>query len=150
MGKAKLGYQTHRGIDGAYGVITASEVGRGDENEAHRLGGLIDASHWVVGKQAGVVVADTKYGTRENYLACHRRGVVADIAPLRRVGVQSGRRRRIFAESAFIYDGQRDVYRCPGGEELRRRNHRVGRQAYEYVGLARVCRGCQLRSVRVR
>jgi len=41
QGKAKLHYQTHRGIDGAYGVITATVVGPGDQNEAHRLRDLL-------------------------------------------------------------------------------------------------------------
>ena len=36
-GDSKLRYQTRRGIDGAYGVITATVVGPGDENEAHRI-----------------------------------------------------------------------------------------------------------------
>jgi transposase len=41
QGKPKLHYQTHRGIDGAYGVITATVIGPGDQNEAHRLGDLM-------------------------------------------------------------------------------------------------------------
>lgn len=60
QGKAKLHYQTHRGIDGAYGVITATVVGPGDENEAHRLSDLIDAHQDRTRHGVEVVVADSK------------------------------------------------------------------------------------------
>src|SRR3972149_6466644 len=39
-GKAKLRYQTHRAVDGAYEVITATEVTPGDVNEAQSKEGL--------------------------------------------------------------------------------------------------------------
>ena len=55
QGKAKLHYQTHRGIDGAYGIITATVVGRGDENEAHRLRDLIEAHQDHTGHKVEVV-----------------------------------------------------------------------------------------------
>src|SRR3989339_471556 len=77
QGKAKLHYQTHRGIDGAYGVITATMIGPGDENEAHRLGDLIEAHHDNSQRNAEVVVADSKYGTTANFLECYDRGVLA-------------------------------------------------------------------------
>ena len=68
QGKAKLHYQTHRGIDGAYGVITATIVGPGDENEAHRLADLIEAHQEHTGHNVEVAVADSKYGTTANFL----------------------------------------------------------------------------------
>ena len=68
QGKAKLHYQTHRGIDGAYGVITATVVGPGDQNEAHRLRDLIEAHQEHTRHQVEVVVADSKYGTTANFL----------------------------------------------------------------------------------
>src|SRR4030066_146175 len=40
-GKAKLRYQTHRAVDGAYEVITATEVTPGEVNEAHLMVELI-------------------------------------------------------------------------------------------------------------
>src|SRR3990170_4633958 len=82
QGKAKLHYQTHRGIDGAYGVITATMIGPGDENEAHRLADLIEAHHDNSQRNAEVVVADSKYGTTANFLECYDRGVLAHIPVL--------------------------------------------------------------------
>ena len=83
QGKAKLHYQTHRGIDGAYGVITATIVGPGDENEAHRLADLIKAHQDHTRHSVEVVVADSKYGTTANFFECHDRGINAHMPVLK-------------------------------------------------------------------
>jgi len=145
QGKAKLHYQTHRGIDGAYGVITATMIGPGDENEAHRLADLIEAHHDNSQRNAEVVVADSKYGTTANFLECYDRGVLAHIPVLKQTQDQQERRRRIFPESLFVYDPQTDTYTCPAGQSLRRRKHWVERQAFEYVTARGVCQQCRLR-----
>ncbi len=145
QGKAKLHYQTHRGIDGAYGVITATMIGPGDENEAHRLADLIEAHHDNSQRNAEVVVADSKYGTTANFLECFDRGVLAHIPVLKQTQDQQERRRRIFPESLFVYDPQTDTYICPAGQSLRRRKHWVERQAFEYVTARGVCQQCSLR-----
>jgi transposase len=144
-GKAKLHYQTHRGIDGAYGAITATVIGPGDENEAHRLGDLIEAHHDNTGRKAEVVVADSKYGTTANFLQCHDRGILAHIPVLKQTQDQQERRRKIFPESLFAYDPQTDTYTCPAGQMLRRRKHWVERKAFEYVTGRGVCQQCPLR-----
>ncbi len=145
QGKAKLHYQTHRGIDGAYGVITATFVGPGDENEAHRLGDLIEAHRDNTRRKAEVVVADSKYGTTANFLECYDRGILAHIPVLKQTQDQQERRRKIFPESLFAYDPQTDTYTCPGGQTLRRRKHWVERKAFEYVTARGVCQRCPLR-----
>ena len=120
QGKPQLSYQTHRGIDSAYGVITATTVGPGDENEAHLLGDLLRAHQMNSGRSAEVVVADSKYGTTANFLECHDRGIVAHLPVLKQIQDKQERRREIFPESVFLYDAQTDTYTCPAGQTLRR------------------------------
>lgn len=144
-GKASLYYQTHRGIDGAYGVITATLIGPGDENEAHRLADLIDAHHDNSAQSAETVVADSKYGTTANFLECYDRGVFAHIPVLKQTQDQQERRREIFPENAFVYHSQTDTYSCPAGQTLKRRKHWVERKAFEYVTARGVCQQCPLR-----
>jgi transposase len=144
-GKARPRHQTHRAIDGAYGVITATVIGPGDENEAHRLGKLMDQSHANTGKSSGAVVADSKYGTTDNLLDCHRRGIKAHMPVLKDKQKDSGSRKGIFPGEAFAYQPERDSYICPAGEELKRRKHRVKRQAFEYAAPKQVCDSCHLR-----
>ncbi len=145
QGKADLRYQTHRGIDGAYGVITATLVGPGDENEAHRLGDLLEYHRANTECDVEVVVADSKYGTTANFLQCHDRGILAHIPVLKQTQDKQERRRKIFPENAFVYDSQTDTYTCPAGQTLKRRKHWVERKAFEYVTARGVCGQCPLR-----
>ena len=135
-GNSKLRYQTHRGIDGAYGVITATVVGPGDENEAHRMTDLLEDHQAHTQRSAQVVVADSKYGTTANFLECYDRGVLAHIPVLKQIQDKQERRSKIFAESMFVYDSETDTYTCPAGQPLRRRKHWVERKAFEYVTAA--------------
>jgi transposase len=145
-GAAKLHYQTHRGIDGAYGVITATLIGPGDENEAHRLRDLIEAHQDHTRHSVEVVVADSKYGTTANFFDCHDHGITAHMPVLKQTQDQQERRRKIFPESRFIYDPHTDTYSCPGGQALSKRKHWVERKAYEYVTARGVCQQCSLRA----
>lgn len=145
-GKAKLHYQTHRGIDGAYGVITATVVGPGDQNEAHRLRDLIEAHQDHTRHNVEVVVADSKYGTTANFFDCHDHGISAHMPVLKQTQDQQESRRKIFPESRFIYDAQSDTYSCPGGQTLSKRKHWVERKAFEYVTARGVCQQCSLRA----
>jgi transposase len=146
QGNPKLCYQTHRGIDAAYGVITATLVGPGDENEAHRLKDLLWGHRMNSGRSAQVVVADSKYGTTTNFLECYDRGISAHMPVLKQTQDKQERRHKIFPERLFLYDPQTDTYTCPGGQTLRKRKHWADRQAFEYVTARGVCEQCPLRT----
>jgi hypothetical protein len=130
---------------GTYGVIAATLIGPGDENEVHRLGDLIEAHRDNTRRKAEVVVADSKYGTTANFLDCYDRGIRAHIPVLKQTQDQQERRRKIFPESLFAYDLQTDTYSCPGGQTLRRRNYWAQRKAFEYVTARGVCQQRPLR-----
>ena len=69
QGKPKLYYKTHRSVDASSEVITAATITPGDVNEAHLLISLVKAHRENTQRSAEVVVADSKYGTIENFLA---------------------------------------------------------------------------------
>ena len=145
-GKAKLSYQAHRAVDGAYGVVTQTLVGPGDENEAHRLMELIDGHHANTGRGADTVVADMKYGTIDNFLNCGKRGLRAHMPPLTDAHRNKGRRKGIFPSSAFAYDPVEDTMICPAGQTLTLRHRWEHRQACEYAARKEVCLACDLRA----
>ena len=95
-------------------------------------------------KTADTVVADTKYGTVENYLACCDLGISAHIPDLKRTQQERDKRRGIFTEEAFQYDPETDTYLCPGGHHLKKRNYNPKRDAFEYKCSAKVCLSCHL------
>lgn len=144
-GKPKLQYQTHRAVDPAYEIITATEVTPGDVNEAHRMISLLDSHQENTGRQAEAVVADSKYGTIENYVACYNRGVKAHIPDLKKHQENKGTRKGIFSEDRFKYDPGTDTYRCPAGKILKRKSLHKARQSIEYSAPRKTCLKCELR-----
>ena len=145
-GKAKLRYQTHRAVDGAYEVITATEVTPGDVNEAQKMLWLIDTHKLNTETNVETVVADSKYGTISNYLSCYDRGIRAHIPDLKEAQSNSGSRAGIFSDDVFIYDKQTDTYTCPVGKKLKPKSLHVSRQSIDYAASKSDCRVCDLRS----
>ena len=143
-GKARLRYKSHRAIDSAYGVITATEMTTGGVNEAHRLDALVTTHKSTTNKSVETVVADTKYGTVANYLYCYDRGIQGHMPDVKQAQELGGMRRDVFGEDAFSYDAETDTYRCPGGKALRRRSHKEKRQAIEYAIKLKHCKECPL------
>lgn len=144
-GKPKLRYQTHRAVDGAYEVITATEVTPGNINEAHRMSSLIETSELNTETRVETVVADGKYGTIRNYLECYDRGIKAHIPDLGKIQGDSTRRRSIYPDSMFTYDNNTDTYTCPAGKRLKRRSLHIKRQSIDYAASKSDCDVCDHR-----
>jgi len=145
-GKAKLRYQTHRAVDGGYEVITATEVTPGEVNEAHLMIELIESHHRNTEIGAKTVVADSKYGTIDNYLGCWDRGIMAHIADLKEAQGKGGLRGGIFPDDMFFYDKDTDTYTCPSGKKLKPKSLHLSRQSIDYAASKSDCRVCKLRS----
>lgn len=144
-GKSKLEYQVHRGVDPKCEIITATEVTPGEVHEAHRLQALIDSHEKNTGATVEVAVADSKYGTLDNYVACCDRGIKAHMPCLEQTQKGSGRQKDIFPRELFIYDFAKDIFICPGGQKMKKRKYRKKRKHYEYSATAKTCNRCHLR-----
>ena len=143
-GKATLQYQVHRAVDERSEIITATNVSTGSVHEAHRMESLLDGHADNTGTAATVCVADSKYGTTENYLGCHDRGIKSHFASLEQTQRGSGRQAGILPKEAFTYESSTDSFICPAGERLTRRRLNPKRQQWEYTAGAQVCGRCRL------
>jgi transposase len=103
-GKPKLSYQVHRAVDERSEVITASETTAGDVNEVYEMIPLLESHHVNTGIMAETVVGDSKYGTIDNFLACHDLGVQAHIPDLGGFSVKRKEKLKIFSEERFECD----------------------------------------------
>ena len=144
-GKPKLSYQVHRAVDGRSEIITATETTAGDVNEAHLMVPLLESHHTNTGVMVETVVGDSKYGTIENYLACHDLGVEAHLPDLGEFSVKRAEKRKIFTEDRFEYDPPSDTYRCPAGNQLKPKSLHLGRQSRDYAAPKKICASCTLR-----
>ena len=145
QGRPKLTYKTHRAVDSTAEVITATAVTPGDVNEAHLLLALADTHQANTARGADTVIADSKYGTIDNYLACHDRGVAAHLPDLKKAADKRAAQRKIFADTRFVYDPETDTYRCPAGQRLKRKSLHMKRQSADYGAPKKVCAACALR-----
>jgi hypothetical protein len=132
-------------VDGRSEVITATETTAGDVNEAHVMVPLLESHHTNTGIMAETVVGDSKYGTIDNFLACHDLGVQAHIPDLGEFSVKRKEKLKIFSEDRFEYDPQSDTYRCPAGNQLKPKSLHLGRQSRDYAAPKKICSSCTLR-----
>jgi transposase/uncharacterized protein (UPF0179 family) len=144
-GRSKLEYQVHRGVDSKCEIITATEVTPGEVHEAHRMQSLIDSHEKNTGATVEVAIGDSKYGTLDNYLSCHDRGIKAHMRSLEQTQSGSGRQKDIFARELFIYDFAKDIFICPAGQIMKKRKYKKKRKHYEYSATAKICNSCHLR-----
>jgi transposase len=144
-GDSRPRYHHHRAVDDLKGVITAVETTPGSIPENRKLLGLIEQSEKNIASHVEIAVADHKYGTQENYVACAERGTASHMgdASAKQNHVRS---QGIFPESAFRYDPVKDIYRCPAGESLKPRRLHWAKRTIEYKASKRVCAGCILRA----
>ena len=143
--KSKLCYKTHRAVDPKAEIITATEVTPGEVNEAHRLTSLLDMHQENTKKKAETAVADSKYGTIDNYIACHDRGVRAHIPDLKQTQEKREQRRGIFPAHSFTYNEETDTYQCPAGKLLRPKTLHKHRQSRDYAAKKSDCAKCELK-----
>ena len=143
-GDSRPRYQHHRAVDDAKGVITAVETTPGSIAENKKLMNLVDQHEKNTRCQVQTVVADHKYGTSQNFVACQGRGItthMGDIASKAHNGADQG----IFGDEAFTYDPVSDIYRCPAGQTLKPRRVHAIRRTLEYKATASACAACALR-----
>jgi len=144
-GRSKLEYQIHRGVDPKSEVITTTEVSPGEVHEAHRMGALIDGHEKNTATKVETAVCDSKYGTLDNFLLCHDRGIKAHMPSLEQTQKESGRQKDIFPRELFIYDDAKDIFICPAGQIMKKRKYKKKRMHYEYSATAKICNSCHLR-----
>jgi hypothetical protein len=101
-GKPKLMYPVHRAVDGKNEVITATAATAGDTNEAHLMLPLLKQREAITGSKVETVVADSKYGTIDNFLAWHDQGVKAHIPDLKGAALKRTKNRAIFTDDQFV------------------------------------------------
>jgi len=87
------------------------------------------------------VTGDTTYGTTENIVALEDAGIRA-FFPL----PDFDRRTPYYGMSQFIYDPERDEYRCPQGQRLRRRKTKYTEEKVLYRADAVTCNTCPVKA----
>lgn len=143
-GSSRPSYHHHRAVDDTHGVITALITTSGAVPENYKLMEVVQQHEQNTGSLVRTAVADSKYGTADNYVACHQRGIRTHLgdAKTKQATAQSG----LYTQKDFSYDAQTDTYGCPAGQQLQRRRYVKKQRAWEYSPERGVCGACALRT----
>jgi transposase len=140
-GAIRLGYHDHYVVDGGKArIILAALVTPVDVMESQAMRDLL----WRVCFRRKIwphqVTGDAKYGTTENIVAVEDAGIRAYV-PL----TDFAHRTEFYGRDDFIFDPERDEYRCPQGHPLRRYSTKRTEGVVAYRGEAAVCNACPVK-----
>ena len=144
-GKPAPSYKVHRVVDDQAGIITAVKTTHGTVNEGNELMNMIAQHEQHTGASVQTVVGDSCYGDTANLVALAQAGIQAHVADLR-IRLRNARSEGIYPAEAFRYDQARDVFHCPGAQQLKRHHFHQRRNHWEYRAARGVCAACPLRS----
>jgi transposase len=140
---SEVSYNVQTVVDSKHKLIAAYEV----TNEGNDLGQLANMAQQ--GKQALevetlTVLSDGGYFDGEKIKECEEAGITTYL-PLPQSGAANSR--GLFPAERFTYDGVRDLYVCPQGEELAFRSKEKGSNKKEYrLYRSDACGACPLRA----
>ena len=135
----KLAYKTHFLADSDNGVITAVATSSAAVDDTAVVPELVEAHEHRCGRPIRAV-ADQLYGSQDCLGYLQDRGIETVIGQRK-----GGNRHGGFDKSVFEYDSDRDVYRCPAGEVLRRRRTQKSNNKAFYSCDGATCGQCRLR-----
>jgi hypothetical protein len=137
-----LCYKTHRGVDPLNEIITSTLLTTGNVDDGAVLFDMIDIHEKNTQTEVDTVVADSKYGTKNNYLKCNDSGIQAHIPSLEKTQNHGD----IFPKEAFIYNPESDTFTCPAFQTLVKKRFHEKRNAYDYEPARGICAKCSLRA----
>ena len=139
---AEMAYNVQTAVDSKHKLIVEHEVVN-DVTDLNQLANLATAARETLGVEKMLVVADMGYYNNADVQRCVDNGITPYLA---KADTSANTKLGLFGKNKFRFDPQRDVYLCPGNQELTYRfsTQEKGRELRYYR--ARGCKACALRS----
>jgi hypothetical protein len=113
-GTGIVGYNVQTAVDAKHHLIVAHEVTNvGSDRE--QLASMANLARDAIGTQELTAIADRGYFNSEEILACHESGINV-VVPKTVTSTATAHGR--FGRADFIYDAEKNEYRCPAGQRL--------------------------------
>ena len=140
--KAPVAYNVQTAVDQKHHLIVVQDV-TNDVTDRAQLSPMALQAKETLGVETLKVVADKGYYHGKEIKACEDAGVEPYVPAPK---TSANRKRGLYTKDQFVYEAERDVYRCPAGQELTFRfdPHELGRHIRYYKTTA--CRTCPLRA----
>jgi len=138
----EVSYNVQIVVDHKHKLVVEHEVVN-EVTDQGQLSTMAGKAKEMLGVETLEVVADRGYYNGEEVKACEQVGMTVYVP---KPNNSSNLKRGLFTKEDFVYDPQKDCYRCPAGKELSYRSEMVeqGRpvRCYEIFG----CKSCELKS----
>ena len=140
-GTGMVGYNVQTAVEAKHHLIVAHEV-TNEGIDRDRLASMAKQARTAMGTQELTAIADRGYFSSEEILACEKSGITAIVPkPVTSSATANGR----FSRADFIYDAEKNEYRCPAGDRLIWRFSRIehGLKLHRYWSSH--CKACSLK-----
>ena len=140
-GASRMGYHAHYVVDGGKArVILNVLVTPADVTENQPMLDLLWRTIFRWRARVRRVTGDSTYGTKEIVAAVEKAAIRAYVSMTDFEG-----RSPYYGSSRFVYDAERDLYRCPQGESLSLYTHSYTEKLTRYRAKAETCNACPLK-----
>ena len=137
-GASRLGYHAHYVVDGGKArVILSVLVTPAEVMENQPILDLLWRTRFRWGARVRRVTGDATYGTKENIAAVEKAGIRAYLST-----TDFEKLTPYYGSSRFVYDAEKDLYRCPRGEPLRLYTHSYTERVTKYRAKPETCNAC--------
>ena len=138
-------YNVQTAVDAEHALIVAQQV-TDEANDTRCLQPMAEAAQAAVAEpgRALNVVADAGYSNGEQAEACEAKGIVPHVPANRAVNNQGDG--TLFDRKKFTYQPDMDIFLCPAGQTLTRKQLSRKDRAVLYAAAAEVCGACALKS----
>ena len=138
---APVAYNVQTAVDDKHKLIVAQDV-TNDVTDRNQLSIISIQAKETLEVEELKVVADMGYSHGKEIKACEEAGIEPYVSTPQ---TSANRKLGLYGKEQFIYDSEKDSYRCPAGQELTYRfdTHEQGRHIRYYTTPA--CRRCNLK-----
>jgi transposase len=140
-GSGIVGYNVQTAVDAKHHLIVEHEV-TNNGSDRDQLSGMAKKARVAIGTTTLTAIADRGYFKGEEILACHEAGICTLVPSTKTSGAKANGR---FDKADFIYDPQKNEYRCPAGESLIWRFANVEKGMTNHRYWSSNCKGCPLK-----
>jgi transposase len=140
-GAGIVGYNVQTAVDAKHHLIVEHEV-TNTGSDRDQLSGMAKKARTAIGTTTLTAIADRGYFKGEEILACHEAGISTLVPPTKTSGAKADGR---FDKADFIYDPQKNEYRCPAGQSLIWRFASVERGMKNHRYWSSNCKDCPLK-----
>jgi hypothetical protein len=140
-GATRMGYHAHYVVDGGKArVILNVLVSPADVTENQPMLDLLWRTSFRWRARVRRVTGDSKYGTKEIVAAVEKAGVRAYVSM-----AAFEKKSPYYGASRFVYEPEKNLYRCPQGEPLRLYTHSYTERLSRYRADPGSCNACPLK-----